>query len=116
MSLAPTRKRGGGSARLLTCDELTQIEAAKALLKEALEARWPLRDRWGDAVWRVMRSRSQDGQSLRLAVIWDGGPTMDEVIRLAESLSWPAGTKVTLSLRRRPEADPRHPHLHRIQR
>jgi hypothetical protein len=51
-----------------------------------------------------------------LPIDWSDGPTTAEVIRLAESLSWPAGTKVTLSLRRRREADPRHPHLHRIQR
>jgi hypothetical protein len=109
------RTRGGSRARDFTPDELAQADAAKAVLRQALEARWPLPATWAGPAWTIRRSRSQDGATLRIAILWTDGPTVDEVTTLADSLAWPAGLPIVLGLRRRPEVDHRRPVLHRIQ-
>jgi hypothetical protein len=113
--IAPPRKRGGSAARPFTADELAQADLVKAALKTALETRWPLRSTWGTSAWRVLRSRSQDGESLRISILWRDGPTEDEVIALADELALPDGLPIVLCLRRRPTCDERRPPLHRLQ-
>jgi hypothetical protein len=113
--IAPPRKRGGSAARPLTEDELAQAEVVKSALKSALQTRWPLQHTWGDESWKVLRSRSQDGERLRISIIWRDGPAEDEVVSLAESMAWPSGLPVVLCLRRRPTCNERSPPLHRIQ-
>ena len=96
----------------LTDTELRQLIAARDRLRAALQSGWTLTSYAG---WSVTRSRSQDGQSLRIAISWNDGPSETEVIALAETLGLHADQPIKLSLRRRPMVDEHRPVLHVLQ-
>jgi hypothetical protein len=96
----------------LPCD-LRHVERVKTVIAEELGRCWP-HAAWGsDPGFRIERSRSQDGENLRIAIMWSTAPSCDDLITTLEALpDLPLEPPIKLSLRHGGETDDHHPRIY----